>query len=341
MNNTTPGKRLQILRERHGLSLSQLASRLDVSVSRQSIAKYEADKMLPRRQTLQSLCRVLNTDADYILNGHDYNLSPPKHRNPAKNPVAPEVTSELLTEVNSWLASYLYTEQQVRKPIVFKNPLDHMLIRDEHDVEQAAMHLRRAWNTGDGPIVSLCRLAERKGVIMFSTPLPNNLLGMSLWADRRYPIILLNLDNKITTTERIRFTIAHELGHLLLRFADTIDFACKNPDDDPVEKLCEIFAGNLLLPRPTLYEEIGEQRDFLTLEELTDLRRVYGVSIAAIVHQAHDLRIITDDHYNWWYDERINKNKCETGWGQYPFQDWPTKEIRMREIFSKKREGKQ
>ena len=88
------------------------------------------------------------------------------------------------------------------------------------------------------------------------------------------------------------------------------------------------------MPRATMYEELGRHRNFLTLEELIELRELYGVSISALVHQAHDLDIITDEHYNWWYDERINKNKREDGWGQYPVPEKLTKEIRLSGIFS-------
>ena len=331
-----------MLREWKHLSLSQLASRLDTHVSRQSIAKYETDYMRPRPSTLKSICKVLNVSPEYILRGYDFKWSPPTLRKADKSKIAPEFMEELLTNVNSWLASYLYTEEQVGTPHKFANPLTELTISTKNDAEQAALALRKAWDIGIGAIPNLCRLAERKGVCVFNTPLPKNLLGLNLWADDKYPVIILNYDHRITTIERIRFTIAHELGHLLLHFSDHIEFKPKNPDDAPKEKLCEIFAANLLLPRPTLYEELGERRDFLTLEELIDIREQYGVSIAAIVHQAHDLGIITDDHYNWWYDERINKNKCEEGWGSYPVSEHPTRLMRFQAIIAQKeeREGK-
>ena len=320
------------------LSLNQLAIRLDTHVSRQSIAKYETDFMRPRPATLKSICKVLNISPEYILRGHDFKMSEPSLRQADKTKVTPEFMDELLINLNAWLASYLFTEEQVATPRPFVNPLKRLTISTKDDAEQAALALRKAWNIGIGAIPSLCRLAERKGVRIFNTPLPKSILGMNLWADGKYPVIILNYDNRITTVERIRFTIAHELGHLLLHFSDHIEFKPKNPDDDPIEKLCEIFAGNLLLPRTTLYEEIGTRRDFLTLEELIDIREHYGVSISAAVHQAHDLGIITTDHYNWWYDARINKNKREDGWGSYPLTELPTRLKRLQAISAQKEE---
>lgn len=60
-----------------------------------------------------------------------------------------------------------------------------------------------------------------------------------------------------------------------------------------------------------LLERKGIKRDFLTLEEMIDLKELYGIPIAAQVHEARGLRMITREHYEWWYDECINKNRIE------------------------------
>lgn len=41
--------------------------------------------------------------------------------------------------------------------------------------------------------------------------------------------------------------------------------------------------------------------------KIKDLKEFYGISIAAQMHEAWDLHIITREHYDWWYNERINK----------------------------------
>ena len=73
----------------------------------------------------------------------------------------------------------------------------------------------------------------------------------------------------------------------------------------------------------------GTWRDFLTLEEMIDLKELYGVSVAAQVHEALDLQMISREHYDWWYDERINKNRKEIGWGKYKFPETIGREKRI------------
>ena len=154
--------------------------------------------------------------------------------------------------------------------------------------------------------------------------LPKEILGLSTWGEEKYPLIVLNIDRRLTTSERTLFTLLHELGHLLLTIS---------PSDDP-ERLCNQFAACFLLPRATLIEEIGSQRDFITLEEAIDLHTTYGISVAALIHQMKDLCIISIEHYNYWFDEIISKNKTEQGWGEYPFDERPQREKRLNAIIN-------
>ena len=123
-----------------------------------------------------------------------------------------------------------------------------------------------------------------------------------------------------TTVERLRFTACHELAHLLLRFSE----GCN------VEKMCNKFANFFLFPKQTFIEEMGAlHRDSLVLEEMIDLKEAYGISIAAQVHAAWDIRMISREHYDWWFDERINKNWREKGWGKYTFPETLGREKRL------------
>ena len=49
----------------------------------------------------------------------------------------------------------------------------------------------------------------------------------------------------------------------------------------------------------------------------------------AMVHQAHDLGIISREHYDWWYDGPIRDNIRETGWGAYPLPETIGRERRI------------
>lgn len=70
--------------------------------------------------------------------------------------------------------------------------------------------------------------------------LPADVYGLSTWEDRRLPLLVLDTREGKTTVERLRFTAAHELAHLLLSFPEESKFS--------VEKRCDFFASFLLIP---------------------------------------------------------------------------------------------
>ena len=68
--------------------------------------------------------------------------------------------------------------------------------------------------------------------------------------------------------DRQRFTLAHELGHLVLhgRLAEGID----------EEKACNQFAGAFLLPKSGVLQHLGTFRRHLELQELFLLKVIFG-----------------------------------------------------------------
>lgn len=66
------------------------------------------------------------------------------------------------------------------------------------------------------------------------------------------PIILVR---KITNTGRLRFTIAHELGHIILGHVGIYELVNRepSPSDNPIEQEANIFASRLLCPACVLW----------------------------------------------------------------------------------------
>lgn len=67
--STALGKRLRSARKRAGLTQEQLAGKL--SVSRQAVTKWEADKGMPDVGNLKRLSELLGVSVDYLLEGGD------------------------------------------------------------------------------------------------------------------------------------------------------------------------------------------------------------------------------------------------------------------------------
>ena len=313
--------RLHEARQMMGLSMEKLAELTGGIITKQSISRYEKGLMLPKRVAKLAIAKALNISDSYF-DGTNISIDVPMLRTTSNGKLSEDELQALEAKLSFWAEQYLAKEKEAGFPTQFQNPIKDTKVSTLEDAIHAADLLREKWHCGDGPIASILRLLERKGIKILSTELPDDVWGMSTWADTSYPLMVLDMRQKKTTVERLRFTAAHELAHLLLAFPVNAEL--------DIEKRCNKFAGFFLFTRQALIEEMGgEKRDVLTLEEMIDLREVYGISIAAQVHAAWDIRMISREHYDWWFDEKIKKNRLEVGWGEYIFPETIGREKRM------------
>lgn len=316
--------RLRIAREIIGLSLEELSIAMNSEVTKQSLSKYEQGVMAPRAKSMESLAGAMGVPIQFFT-GEGMSIDVPKLRKSSQRNLTEEELSATESIILFHAERFKAKVERLHLSIEFDCPLLGKTISCFDDVLSASEELRRVWSCGDGAIPSVLRLLERRGLWVFEYNLPNQILGLSTWVDNKYPLIILDTRKEKTTVERLRFTALHELAHLLFNF----------PEDVDEEKMCNKFASIFLFPEKTFKQEIyGSHRKELYIEELIDLRQAYGISVAAIVHEAYDLGIIDRDHYIYWFESIIKDNPREEGWGEYLFPETLGKENRINAIIS-------
>lgn len=92
-----------------------------------------------------------------------------------------------------------------------------------------------------------------------------------------YPIIVYN---KSLLGDRQRFTLAYELGHLVLH-SSLSDFGDRDIDHE-----ANLFAAEFLMPANDIRPDF---KDGLTIQKLADLKKKWKVSMQALLYRAHDL----------------------------------------------------
>ena len=110
-------------------------------------------------------------------------------------------------------------------------------------------------------------MLESAGVKIFEINAPAEFDANSFTLDGLFVIIL----NKGLIEERKRFTLFHEVGHKVMRFAEGVD----------EERFCHVFANEVLLPSSVFIQKIGKVRKDISLVELKDLQGQYGISVEA------------------------------------------------------------
>lgn len=290
------GDRIRELRMERGFSQEELALRSGFSKS--YIQKFEEGQREIKSSQMSQLAEALSIDITEIIRPLEYVSSEfvvknIEFREAHKMEMHPKYfENKILGMLYKKYSSYNKLERLLNESISFSNPLKlYTNISSSEDVEEAAKILRKKWKFENTPIYDLITYLEDLGIKIFEITEDENFVGFSCWV-KATPIIVVNARNSDIT--RRRFTILHELSHLLLVFKD-------NEQNFKVERYCDQFAGAMLLPKEALegYVNFGAG---ITLEELKRVKSKYGISIQAILVRMVNIKMISWDKYNEWLE---------------------------------------
>ena len=281
------GERLLRSRNAAGLSMQALASQVGLSAN--MIKKYEHNQSMPSSNNLLKLSKALGVRSEYF-----FRISIPEIRNVEFRKRAStsvgllnKIKSDVLDQAERWYElANIWPEFPIRK---FEQPnWVPQTISSMEEVDRLAVQVRTKWQLGMGPVTDLIDILESKGVLVIVSSVAANgkLDGLQGRIDGQ-PVVVVS---EHVTGDRQRFTLAHELGHLLVggRLASHLD----------EEKACNRFAGNFILPCESLKNEIGSMRHNIEFAELDFLKREYGISMQACLYRAKDCGIISDNFFS-------------------------------------------
>jgi Zn-dependent peptidase ImmA (M78 family) len=154
---------------------------------------------------------------------------------------------------------------------------------DEYDgsPETVAQLLRATWKLPLGPIKNLVRVVEDVGGIVVSCRFDTGKLdAVSQWPPRMPPLFFVN--DRIPT-DRSRWTLAHEIGHIVMHTIPTPD----------AEREADRFASEFLMPSC----DIASELDGMSIAKAAGLKPRWRVSMQSLIRRARDLGRITDRKY--------------------------------------------
>ncbi len=157
----------------------------------------------------------------------------------------------------------------------------HTLDVEDYGTPEGVAHaLRVAWRIAEGPILDIMALIESAGgIIVMSSFGTQKLFGMSQWTSQGHPLFFLNAD---TPTDELRWTIAHELGHLTMHGI---------PTSGDLEQEADAFAGELLAPSRLARADLRH----LEFNKLPVLKHYWRISMKGLIKRAETIGAIRRD----------------------------------------------
>lgn len=292
MNDESFADRFRSARILSGMTLKELATKLgENKVSVQALHKYEKGDVVPDQVKINLLSEALGVTPRFFERVVKVKLNNPEFRKLKKMPAKEE--DRLIEYTKDYLSRYLELEDIIGIRREFKNPLaDWPEINSFYEVEEATKKLRHEWKLGRDPIFNAVELLEDLNIKVIEMSVDDSFDGMQAWVNDTIPVIVYN-KNKLHKQDRVRFTVMHELGHLLLK----LDHLPHNKK----EQFCNQFATSMLFPERAAIMELGKHRQRLFIQELGHLKQQYGISIQATLFRLRDLKIITDKYFSQFY----------------------------------------
>jgi len=294
----------RLIRARKAAGLSMNALGQEVGISANAIKKYEHGINMPSSSNLLKLAKALGVRTEYFfrpvkveLQGIEY-----RKRSNASKKLLNQITGDVMEQAERW-AELLDLYPDSVKPVPdFSLPKGlAKKISSPEEIEAIADQMRSEWELGLNPIPDMVDTLESNGVMVISTKVESNKKFDGLAGNiNTTPVIVISVHQP---GDRQRFTLAHELGHLVLdgRLSDDID----------EEKACNHFAGAFLLPKTSLYQHLGENRQALEPQELYMLKHEFGISMMAILMRAGQCGVISANLKTQYY-MKFNKLRWRT-----------------------------
>lgn len=274
---------LTLAREARGLTQSELATR--IRVGQGTLSKYENGVNVPPDEFCAVLGRGLGYPPAFFYQPEQPYGFPPFHYRRRKK-MSAKALGRVIAEMN---IRRIHIKKLAQSFDLKPNNYIPEVDRDEFrgtarrplEIEDIARAVREAWMLPRGPIASMVDLIEENGGIVVPCDFAETGLidAVSQRIDGMPVLFFINVN---APADRVRYTLAHELGHMVLH---TTTFK----DDCDMEDEADQFAGAFLLP----HEEMKLHLRRFDLRHVANMKGYWKVSMQAIACRAERLRLIT------------------------------------------------
>lgn len=277
--------RLEMARAIRQVTASALAGEAGITAT--WVSQAENAKRTPSEELIREFSRILGFPLGFFYRPVD--ALPPTDafhfratsRLAKRDELMARSLSTLAIELSVWI------DETYQTPIPAVPELQDLLDADEAlPPAEAAEALRGAWGLGVAPIRDVLQLLESKGARIYSAGGPLQAIDAFSFRHGATPVIFLNIHK---SAERLRFDLAHELGHLVMHGGSLYVEPGKEK-----EQAANDFASSFLMPRADV---LGAIRGNLTLEDVLRLKQRWRVSAMALNLRAHRLGVISDWTY--------------------------------------------
>lgn len=276
---------LRVARQLRGLQQGDAAQRLGISQAMLSRVENRlspfSGNLIDRAATVFGMPRTFFVQTDTVL-GAPVSVHPMWRKKAA---VSAREMDQIVAELNVRLMHMRRLLRAVEIEATY--PIPSLPVDEFESVERIAALARAQWQMPAGPIHNLTRALEAAGIVVVHSDMAGSAVdGVTFSAPGVPPLIVLNGNQP---ADRMRFTLGHELGHLVMH---------RTQPTQQMEEQANEFASFFLMPTQDIRPYYSRRID---LRLLAELKPVWRVSMASLLMRARSLGLLAynQERYLW------------------------------------------
>lgn len=287
MNKPFNGQLLSLARQIRKISQPDLIEMLGGTITQGTLSKIEHGRIQPQGEIVEKFAAALNLRESFFFDGV-YVRQPPVsyHRKRQKLSMRDQESVHALAEVFRINLRKCLDAIEIESRLPAVPAIDP----DEYggEIDDIAAIIRQRWSLPRGPIQDLTKLIEDSGILVvcfdFGSPLIDGFCQFA--CDGMPPFIFVNSQQP---KDRYRFSLAHELGHLVMH---------QTPNSQQ-EIEANRFASELLMPTRDIRGDFEDH----SLTRFMDLKLYWGVSMQALIYKAWQVGKLSDRMFKYYIVE--------------------------------------
>lgn len=266
---------IMLAREARGMTQQMLAEK--INSNKTNISRLEKGDALATPDTIDAISGATGFPPQFFYQPGDMLPSNLAYRKRQQVPAKIMTPIEAQSNILRIHAELLTTLSGIPAP-----DLPVYTLSEKITPAQAASMLRRDWQITEPVIPDMTGLLESRHILIHSFDFGTGRVdSKSILTTNRFPVIFLNAS---LLGDRQRFSLAYELGHLLMHsFTDV-------SHERNIGHEANAFAAELLMPAADILPDLEKG---ITLPLLGELKKKWKVSMIALVYRADDLGLLT------------------------------------------------
>lgn len=293
--NQNVAQNLIKLRVTNKYTQEYVAEKADISLL--AYRNIESGKSKPNLSTLEKIANVYNVNIADLLKETQQQISKVRFRALEKKNIRKR--EDIISEISLWIEKYNKLVSQLKLNSNFEYKLAGIENKTANPVIMAQEARKALELSNDETVIDICNLIEFKAGIKIMAKQFNSDSFFGLSAEDIYggKIIVVNTWDRISVERRI-FSVAHELGHILMHFDNAQnDLTSENSVE---EKEANAFASHFLMPNNDFISAWNKSANCDFVDRVIRIKQIFRVSYQVVLYRLSEYVKENNIDFNVW-----------------------------------------